>query len=79
MFLRCPKQIKISKFQNSGLQKKKNVGIAGQLAENIQISCTGIPEIKRWYYSVFNGTKTEKSQNFKILRCTKKKNLLIAC
>ena len=39
----------------------------------MQISCTGIPEIKKWTFCVFKGSKSKNSQNFEILCFGKKK------
>ena len=77
MFLKVQDE-KIPTFQNSGLGKKKKFGRACELAENMQIPCTGIPEIKLLTFSVFECSKAKKSENFKI-RCCGKKNLRIAC
>ena len=48
----------------------------------MQIPCTGIPEIKPWTSYVFSGSKTKKSQNFKIQVSGMKKSrvsVLIRC
>ena len=60
MFLRYRqrKNPKISKFMCA---ENKILGIADYLAENIQIPCAKIPEIKPLTFCVFKGSKTKKS------------------